>query len=128
MSRLLLCSILGFGLTAVPTRGGSPPHTFARQLPAKVEAIPAGKWRVEFTNGVIQTCEIASDGTAKVREPLRTSPGKAVLQDGAVIITFDDNRVERWTQIGKKLVVEHWCPASAYPAERPVLGIAEQSR
>jgi hypothetical protein len=124
---LSLC-ILGPYPISNPIRGDSPPTTFARQLPSKVEAIPAGKWRVEFTNGVIQTCEIASDGTANVREPLRTSPGKAVLQDGAVIITFDDNRVERWTQIGKKLVVEHWCPASAYPAERPVLGIAEQSR
>ena len=42
-----------------------PPHP--ETLP-----IPAGKWGIEFANGVVEKVEIKKDGTATVTEPART--------------------------------------------------------
>jgi len=62
-----------------------------------------------------------------VSEPRRSSRGKAEAKDGAVVVPFEDDRVERWTPVGERFVVEHWFPASAYPAGARVLGIAKRS-
>src|SRR5262249_44526159 len=40
-------------------------------------ALPAGRWKVAFANGVNQTCEVVADGTASVVEPKRSAKGKA---------------------------------------------------
>src|SRR6516165_4882670 len=97
----------------------------AGNAPALERALPAGEWSVEFANGVVETCEIRKDGTASESEPNRKSDGKAVDKDGALVITFGDDRTERWTRVGKRMVVEHWDPSSQYPCGKPVLGIAE---
>ena len=89
--------------------------------------IPAGKWVVTFSNGVVETCEVAQDGTVSVSEPRRCSRGKAGAKDDAVVVPFEDDRVERWSPVGERFVVEHWFPASAYPAGARVLGIAKRS-
>jgi hypothetical protein len=47
--------------------------------------------------------------------------------EGAVVIAFDDDRVERWTPIGQRIVVEHWYPADSFPCATPVLGIAHRA-
>jgi hypothetical protein len=98
-----------------------------------------GKWNVEFANGVQQVCEIRADETASVVEPLRSSGGKVGVQGDALVVAYDDDRVERWTLVGKRLVVEHWAssetagkweghpPFRPLPSARPVLGIAERS-
>jgi hypothetical protein len=39
-----------------------------------------------------------------------------------------DDRLERWTLVSKRMVVEHWFPASQVPVATPVLGIAERSQ
>src|SRR5262249_32775820 len=70
-------------------------------------------------------CEIGPDGVASVAEPRRSSGGKITARDGAAVVAYDDDRVERWTPVGRKAVVEHWYPASAFPSGAPVLGIAE---
>ena len=88
--------------------------------------LPVGKWSVEFSNGVAETCEIRSDGTAYVVEPLRTAGGKARVEESSVVITFDDDRVERWTAVGKRHVVEHWFPTSHFTTASPVFGISER--
>ena len=49
-----------------------------------------------------------------------------VDKDGAIVITFDDDRTERWTPVGKRMVVEHWYLSAQYPCCKPVLGIAER--
>ena len=90
--------------------------------------IPAGKWVVTFSNGVVETCEVAQDGMVSVSEPRRSSRGKAEAKDGAVVVPFEDDRVERWTPVGKRYVVEHWFPASRLPVTTPVVGIAEHAR
>jgi hypothetical protein len=91
-------------------------------------SLPVGKWSVAFANGVRQTCEIREDGTASVVEPLRSSKGKAVVSGDSIVVTFDDERVERWTPVNDRLVVEHWYPAVRVPVSTPVLGIAERAR
>jgi hypothetical protein len=98
----------------------------AGDAPAPERGLPAGEWSVEFTNGVVKTCEIRKDGTASESEPQRKCDGKAVDKDGAIVITFDDDRTERY--IGKRMVVEHWYPSSKFPCGKPELGIAERER
>jgi hypothetical protein len=87
-----------------------------------------GKWNVEFTNGVKEVCEVRQDRTASVAEPLRASNGKVEVKDGSVVIAYQDDRVERWTPVGKRMVVEHWYPGAQFPSGAPVLGIAEVAR
>lgn len=94
--------------------------------PVPATGLPVGKWRIEFANGVIEECRIGEDGAAAVVEPLRSAGGTATLRDGSAVIAFHDDRLERWTPIGKWLVVEHWFPASQLPLATPVLGIAER--
>jgi hypothetical protein len=88
----------------------------------------AGKWNVEFTNGVKEMCQIRKDRTASVAEPLRTSDGKVEIKGGSVVIVYQDGRVERWSPVGKRMVVEHWHPGAPFPSGTPVLGIADGAR
>jgi hypothetical protein len=87
-----------------------------------------GKWSVEFTNGVKERCEIRKDRTASVAEPLRSSNGTVEIKDGSVVIVYQDDRVERWSPVGKRMVVEHWHPGAPFPSGTPVLGIADGAR
>jgi len=87
---------------------------------------PVGNWRIRFANGVIQTCQIANDGSAAAAEPLRQSPGKWKVVGRTVVITFDDDRIERWTKADGGWTVEHWCPTSAFGRDRPVVGTARR--
>lgn len=101
--------------------------SFSPRTPAELAArMPVGKWSVTFANGVRQTCEIREDGAASVVEPRRTSKGKAVLNGESIVVTFEDERAERWTPVAERLVVEHWYPAVRVPVSTPVLGIAER--
>jgi hypothetical protein len=88
----------------------------------------AGRWTVTFANGVVETCEVRRDGTASVTEPRRSSPGRARAKGGAVVITFNDDRVERWSVRDGRVVVEHWFPGSQYPSGTRVRGVARRSR
>ena len=97
----------------------------ARPRPAAPESLPSGKYRVEFLNGVVEVCHFEKENVSE-SEPARSSGGKATVKDGAAVLTFEDDRTERWTPAGKRWLVEHWCPSSAYPAAKPVLGIAER--
>jgi len=92
-------------------------------------ALPVGKWNVEFTNGVTEVCDVFNfdGGQVTVDEPRRRSRGTVVVKRGSVVMTFNDNRVERWTRVGKRFVVEHWFPGSGSPTATPVLGIAERT-
>jgi hypothetical protein len=96
---------------------GSPPEA----------ALPVGRWKVEFANGVTEVCDIGNGGESSVEEPRRRCVGMAVVRGGSVVITFGDDRVERWTPVGARYVVEHWFPASQVPVATPVLGIAQRA-
>jgi hypothetical protein len=124
--------------TDIPPQHGWAPETgryqalWSKTLTLKVEmladGLPVGRWNVEFANGVKEVCEVRKDRTASVVEPLRTSTGEAEVKDRSVVIVYQDDRVERWTPVGKRMVVEHWYPGARFSSERPVLGIAEVVR
>ena len=99
--------------------GKLPPQPAAFEL-------PVGKWQIEFTNGVVETCEIHPNGSAFEAEPLRRSPGKVSIRGKSIVIAFDDDRTERWTRLHRRWLVEHWCPSKAFPRGEPVLGVAER--
>jgi hypothetical protein len=84
----------------------------------------AGSWTVTFANGVYQWSDIGSDRTVSVLESRRRSAGRVELRDGFTLVVYDDDRLERWTRVAHKAVVEHWYPATAYPAKAPVVGVA----
>jgi hypothetical protein len=88
--------------------------------------LPVGKWSVEFSNGVREVCAVSDGGECTVYEPRRAANGVAEVQGGSVVLRFQDDRVERWTPVGTRFVVEHWYPASRLPITSPVLGIAER--
>jgi hypothetical protein len=125
MARALFPLVAGLALVLPPPSWADPP---APPAPAPQTGPLAGRWTVEFANGVAEVCEIGQDGTASVAEPRRSSGGKVTARDGAVVVTYDDDRVERWTPVGRKAVVEHWFPGSAFPSGSPVLGIARRVR
>ena len=102
-------------LFVVPSEGGTP-----RQL-------TTGKWNVEFANGVTELVDAKADATVIVSEPARSAGGKATALQGAVLIVFEDDRVERWTPVGRRMVVEHWYPAAQFANGTPVRGIADHA-
>ncbi|HEV7224972.1 MAG TPA: hypothetical protein VGN42_19870 [Pirellulales bacterium] len=109
-------------LQAVGAREGAP----APAAPPPAAKPPLGKWRVEFANGVTETCEIREDGTATVEEPRRRSAGRTEQKGDYIALVFDDDRLEHWTAVGERFVVEHWFPGSRVSAAAPALGIAER--
>jgi RNA polymerase sigma factor (sigma-70 family) len=134
---MLVTACVALGLFQVSRIGAQPDEpkliTSGKPLPKDPETagkplpqteLPVGKWTVEFANGVIEVCEIRKDGTATVVEPKRTSSGKATIKDNAIMIAFEDDRLERWRPVGKRVVVEHWHPGNQEPAVTPVLGVA----
>jgi hypothetical protein len=89
-----------------------------------------GRWNVEFANGIQQVHELRNDYTATVKsDTLNWSSRGRIERDGkSVTITYRDDRVERWTPVGDRMVVEHWYPASRLPITAPVLGIGERAK
>jgi hypothetical protein len=128
MARFLTLLLAGFALLVPQVFGAEVPPPAPNQgggpVPRPAAGLPVGLWKVKFANGVTEACAIRQDGTASVVEPRRTSDGKSTAQGGSAVLTFEDDRVERWTPVGKQLVVEHWFPGSRFPAGTPVLGIA----
>jgi hypothetical protein len=92
-------------------------------------SLPVGKWRVEYANEVTEVCDVQKGGAATVVEPVRIAGGKAVVNGSSVVIVFEGGRLQRWTPVGKRFVVEHWFPGSKFPTANPgVLGIAERAQ
>ena len=117
-----------YGLHPFRVANRTPANQPAQSQELATAAMPVGRWSLEFTNGVKEASEIREDGSASVVEPRRTSSGKGAANGGAFVITFEDDRVERWTPVGLWMVVEHWASASEFPSGKPVLGIAERVR
>src|SRR5262245_53128219 len=101
------------------------PVTSAGDPPQPEPTLPVGKWSAEFANGVVEKVEIKKDGTATVSEPARTSDGKVTAVPGACLFICEDGRIERWTPVGRRMVVEHWASADQMANGAPVKGIAE---
>lgn len=117
---------------AVAVTGGLAPCLYLRSAPAKPPSVddipsplPVGRWCVEFTNEVIEVCEFRKDGTVTVSQPKRRAEGRVSVKGGRLVIEYQDERVERWSPVGRRMVVEHWFPSGNYGSGSPVLGIAE---
>ena len=67
-------------------------------------------------------------GRPKGRGQETAAQREAADKDGAIVITVDYDRTEGWTPVGKRMVVEHWCPSSQYPCGKATLGIADRER
>ncbi len=118
----IVCAALVLTLTSY----GDPPLGAKNPIPNDGQDLPLGKWKVEFANGVVETVEVGRSGAVYVAEPKRTSTGLVTVKTVAFVLVFDDDRVERWTPVGQRMVVEHWFPGSSFPNGTPVRGIAEQ--
>lgn len=90
--------------------------------------LPVGRWTVRFANGVVEECRIGRDGSVGLVEPGRAAGGRARVDRRAVVIVYEDDRIERWTTAGPRMTVEHWFPATRYPSGAPVLGEAVRAR
>jgi hypothetical protein len=112
------------GLVFCLVAAADPPRPEAKNVNAFPDLV--GRWTVTFANGVVETCIVCPDGTTAVSEPNRTASGKPEIRDGQTVIVFDDNRIERWTVVGDKRVVEHYPSADQFTAGARVLGIAER--
>lgn len=112
------CPLCGGAASTVSNNPGLQP----------VDEAFVGRWNVEYANGVAETCELVKEGTATSVEPKRNSLGKARnAMKGVVVLVFDDDRIERWTRIGQRIVVEHWPSSNQFPSGSPILGIAERA-
>lgn len=130
MIRILPFLFLGVVLVTVPGSGRIAPAKEPGPGNSLEATLPVGKWNVDFTNGVAEVTDIfmfGDEGHATVDEPRRKSRGRVVAQGSAFVLTYNDDRAERWTPVGKRYVVEHWFPASRLPTGTPVLGIAERA-
>lgn len=123
MTRLLPLWLVGAAVLVAPGVRADVP---AADRTARASTLHVGKWNVTFTNGVIETCHIGNAGTSTVVEPLRRSNGRAEIRGGSVVLRFNDDRVERWTPVGRWFFVEHWASGSLFPTGTPVVGVAER--
>ncbi len=123
MTRLFACLLVTIFLVHPRVSVGDGPDGPRPLIPTA--GLPTGKWVVEFANGVVEQCEIRADETVSVVEPRRASTGKVSIKAASFVIVCEDDRVERWTPVGKRFVVEHWASGSQILTGMPVLGIAE---
>lgn len=87
---------------------------------------PSGKWNLVKANGVLGTYQFRPDGSVNWTEKDRTTLGKATAKDGVIVVVYPDDRTERMTWSGRRLIVEHWVPSANYPAKFPTtFGYAE---
>jgi hypothetical protein len=97
--------------------------------PQPVDDALVGQWTVEYANGVVETCDLVKEGTANAAETKRSSSRKVRdTMNGVVVLAFDDDRIERWTRIGQRMVVEHWASSDHFPRGTPILGIAAKMK
>jgi hypothetical protein len=119
-TRLAVLALLSLALTSA-----AAPAPF---LAPRRASLPVGRWIVRFENGVVQTCTVQPNGAAHVVEPARNAAGRASVNGGSAVIVSKDDRIERWTKVGGVMRVEHWFPASSYPAGVPARGVASFAR
>ena len=102
---------------------------FLSPIPAKDQPkvqLPVGEYQVTFLNGVYQKCEIQKDGKVKLSQANRSATGKVEVEDGKIIVRYDDDRMELWSEMNGAYHVRHWHPVSSYPKQGSTLGTAEK--
>jgi len=93
---------------------------------------PFGKWQMITSSGpyaptsILGTYDFRSDGTVFWKEKARQAFGKVTIRDGVILVVYPDDRTERITPSGPRLLIEHWCPSSNYPSKFPMFVYAER--
>jgi hypothetical protein len=70
-TRLLACLLFGAVMVVAQGARGDAPQPAAEEAGSDSPpeaALPVGKWKVEFANGVIETCHAGNGGEATVEE------------------------------------------------------------
>lgn len=126
MSAFSMLANLLIAVFQAPMQAGPPPLPVVKsEATAK---LPAGKWRVEYANGITEVFEINKRGEAAVVDPVRIG-GKAAVSGSAILLLFENGRAQRWTPVGKRFVVEHWFPGDKLPTTTAsTLGVAEPTQ
>lgn len=102
-----------------------PVTSFAKA--GKPHATPTGEYQVVFKNGVVQKCVFGKYSTVKVSQPNRESDGRVEIEDGKIIVRYEDDRLEHWNPAGNAYIVNHWHPASGKAQKKqPQIGLAEK--
>jgi len=126
MARLFSVAVVAVAVVVAPDEPRHQVSEPARDPPKAT--LPVGRWRVEFANGVKESVSIGNGGESNVEELRRRCVGMAEVKGASVVIAFGDDRIERWTPVGDRYVVEHWFPTSRLPVTAPVVGIADRAR
>lgn len=115
---------------AVAIRSIRKEHEAAPPVPPRVGrlAVPTGKWQMVNAQGVRGSYEFRANGTVLWTEKLRRATGKCTVKDGSILIVYEDDRTERLTPSGPRMIVEHWYPSSRHPAGYPVFAYAEKAK
>jgi len=80
---------------------------------------PLGKWQMILGTDVVGTYDFRPDGTVFWKQKARQAIAKVTLRDGVILIVYPDDRTERMTPSGSRLIIEHWFPSSLYPSKFP---------
>ena len=75
-----------------------------------------GLWRVIYSHGAVRTYHVGADDTVQFIEERRRG---ALRRGQHVLLQFGDGKIERWTLVKGRLLVQHWNPASGYPRRPP---------
>lgn len=88
--------------------------------------LPVGEFQVTFMNGIVENCIFSQDASVKVSQKNRQSAGQAEVNDGKIVVRYDDDRIEHWQLIDGAYFVNHWHPISSWPDQQPVTGLGEK--
>lgn len=103
----------------------SPLFSFAEE--PQPPALPTGDFEVVFHNRVVQKCLFGDDSTVKVSQRGRSVGGMVGVEEGNIIVRYQDDRLEHWIPSGGAYFVNHWHPASGKDENKPPQsGIAEK--
>jgi hypothetical protein len=96
--------------------------------PRKGGGLPVleGKWQMVKADGVLGTYEFRANGTVLWSQKARQAVGRVTARGGTFLVIYPDDRTERLTPSGPRLIVEHWYPSSNYPAGFPAFAYAER--
>lgn len=75
-------------------------------------------------NEVIENCEFAEDVTVKVTQGNRAPVGRAEVNNGKILVRYEDDRIEQWSLIDGAYFVNHRHPISSWPDKDRVMGLA----
>jgi hypothetical protein len=98
--------------------------------PRKGGGLPAleGKWQMVKADGVLGTYEFRANGSVLWTQKGRQAIGRITAKGGSFLVVYPDDRTERLTPSGPRLIVEHWYPTSNYPAGFPAFAYAERQK